>query len=68
MNAPVTAPLGPDQLVWAALKARAETAGHSCSRDAAGWVTMSRWGRSVTFEDVGTASQWLDRVVAGGAS
>lgn len=44
------------------LAARATLAGHTCTTDAAGQVTLSRWGRAVTFQDVGAASAWLDRV------
>lgn len=65
----IAAPTAPTQalMAFARLKARAEKAGHTCNRDASGWVTLSRWGHSVTFEDVGTASQWLDRVIGGAA-
>lgn len=65
----IAAPTSPTQalMAFARLKARAEKAGHTCNRDASGWVTLSRWGCSVTFEDVSTASQWLDRVIGGAA-
>lgn len=68
MTGPITAPLGPDQRAWASLKARAEAAGHSCSRDERGWITLTRWGRSASFESLGAASDWLDHVIGGGAS
>lgn len=52
---------------WATLQARAALAGHTCTRDTSGWVTLSRLGRTVTFEDIDTASAWLDRVIGGAA-
>lgn len=44
------------------LAARAALAGHQASKDADGLITISRWGRSVTFGDIGAASRWLFRV------
>ncbi len=44
------------------LSARATLAGHACTKDASGQITLSRWGRSMTFPDVRAASAWLDRV------
>lgn len=51
------------------LAARAALAGHTCTMDTAGLITLSRWGRSMTFGDVATASVWLERVTGqkGGA-
>lgn len=46
----------------ARLAARATLAGHTCTTDAAGQITLSRWGRAMTFPDLGAASAWLDRV------
>lgn len=62
MNSPVTTSPSPAK-AWATLQARAALAGHTATRDAAGWVTLARWGRSVSFQDVGAASAWLDRVI-----
>lgn len=62
-----SAAISPEK-AWATLRARAALAGHTCTRDTSGWVTMSRWGHTVTFEDLGTASAWLDRIVSGGAA
>lgn len=49
----------------ARLAARATLAGHTCTTDAAGQVTLSRWGCAMTFQDVGAASAWLERVTGG---
>lgn len=67
MTAPPTTLLNPDAVAFARLKTRAAKAGHTTARDSGGWVTLSRWGRSVTFEDVSAASAWLDRVIGGAA-
>lgn len=65
----IAAPTAPTQdlMAFARLKARAQKAGHTCTRDASGWVTLPRCGRSMTFGYVGTASAWLDRVIGGAA-
>lgn len=65
MNAPPTTRINPDAAAFARLKTRAARAGHTAMRDAPGWVTLSRWGRTVSFDDVGTAAAWLDRVIGG---
>lgn len=46
----------------ATLAARAALAGHQASLDSDGLITISRWGRSVTFGDVQAAEAWLARV------
>lgn len=51
-----------DMAEAARLAARATLAGHTCTTDATRQVTLSRWGRAMTFQDVGAASAWLDRV------
>lgn len=45
------------------LAARAALAGHVCTRDANGAITLARWGRSMTFDNVQDAESWLARVV-----
>lgn len=60
--APTTV-LNPDAVAFARLKTRATKACHTAIRDAVGWVTFALWGRSVSFQDVGAASAWLDRVI-----
>lgn len=65
--APTTV-LNPDAVAFARLKTRAAKAGHTATRDAAGWVTLSRWGHTISFEDVGTATDWLDRALIGGTA
>lgn len=67
MNAPATTSPSPEK-AWATLQARAALAGHTAARDPAGWVTLSCWGRTISFEDVGTAAAWLDRALIGGAA
>lgn len=62
MSASITAPLGPNEKAWVTFQARAALAGHTTTRDASGWITVSRWGRTISFEHVGTASAWLNRV------
>lgn len=51
------------------LAARAALAGHVCSIAEGGSISLSRWGRSMSFDDVATASAWLDKVTGqkGGA-
>lgn len=55
-----------DKAEAARLAARARMAGHTCTKDAAGQFTLSRWGRAMTFPDLGAASAWLDRVTGAG--
>lgn len=49
----------------ATLAARAALAGHQASVDSDGLITISRWGRSVTFGDIASATAWLNRVTGG---
>lgn len=66
MNAPLQAPLGPDEKAWSNFRARAALAGHVATKDAAGWITVSRWGHTKSFAAMTEAETWLDRVVSGG--
>lgn len=44
------------------LAARAALAGHVCTRDANGGITLARWGRAMSFGSLGEAEAWLVRV------
>lgn len=66
MNA-VAAPISPAAKAWGTFQARAAVAGHTAIKSGGGWITVSRWGRSMTFKSLAEAETWLDRIVSGGS-
>lgn len=67
MIAQVIAPLCPDEKAWATFQARAALAGHTATKDVAGWIVVSRWGTTLSFASMVEAEIWLGYVIGGAA-
>lgn len=48
---------------WSTFRARAALAGHSAVKNERGWITVGRWGRTLTFHSLAQAEAWLSRVL-----
>lgn len=63
----IAAPTAPSATkAWATFRARAAMAGHTAIKVENGWITVGRWGRTLSFATLGEAESWLDRMLVGG--
>lgn len=63
----IAAPTAPSpEKAWATFRARAAMAGHTAIKAESGWITVGRWGRTLSFATLGEAESWLDRILVGG--